>query len=517
MAKLTDLPAELINRIVHHVLFSAPQPATGEDEDRPKRKDLLDHDHHLLDHTQLDCALKPKPRPHRERLPNPQGHKHDPALTYAEPVSWPEGPPDNPLLPLCLVNRTFRQYAQELLFKNVGLDSKWTASLFLKSLTCVPSHDHQSLHTHPNNDNQLQAMQAESPRVCGLSQHVRSLQFSWGKECSMGQGGGSMFCKIIQSCPFLENIAISNTFLLACKEPILNALATRPRIKELVILNNTRREHSTFQWQAHEVVSRLFSRWDHLETVELSGLACWPDDSPEPAPASIPTMNCAIRTMILKDHDLDEPTLSSLIKSCADTLRTLEVTDRGHKLDRGGFCRVLQGCTSPNLECLTIHESICWQPPLSSNLHSDDPLTSPGLLDIVFNSPEALNNLKTLSFQGTLATGRLFERLPKSIVKLAWERCNIPASPLIRALSTSRDNEGPLPNLKCCSVRSRYGWDPTEKTAVQQALQLRGGCFHSTLNRSYGSPAPSDDDSDDDHYVHMWDPFEDDEWEGEDG
>jgi hypothetical protein len=78
-------------------------------------------------------------------------------------------------------------------------------------------------------------------------------------------------------------------------------------------------------------------------------------------------------------------------------------------------------------------------------------------LDIVFNSPEALNNLKTLSFQGTLATGRLFERLPKSIVKLAWERCNIPASPLIRALSTSRDNEGPLPNLKCCSVRSRYG------------------------------------------------------------
>jgi hypothetical protein len=91
MAKLTDLPAELINRIVHHVLFSAPQPATGEDEDRPKRKDLLDHDHHLLDHTQLDCALKPKPRPHRERLPNPQGHKYDPALTYAEPVSWPEG------------------------------------------------------------------------------------------------------------------------------------------------------------------------------------------------------------------------------------------------------------------------------------------------------------------------------------------------------------------------------------------------------------------------------------------
>ncbi|PLW58415.1 hypothetical protein PCANC_00540 [Puccinia coronata f. sp. avenae] len=475
MAKLTDLPAELLIRIIHHVLY-------------PKGYGFPYHEHHFLDHTQISRSSPPKPRPHRERIVirRPVIGQQSPRPYYGQ-VSWPEGLPENPLLPLSLVNPTFRQCAQELLFSNVALPSKWTAMLFLRSLTSVPPHDDPSLHARQNDDTHLQAMQA--PRPSGLSRHVRSLQFSWGLECSMGQGGGSMFCDIIHSCPLLENIAISNTFLLACKEPILDALASKTLIKELVVHQNTSGEGSTFQWQAHEVLSRLFLHWNSLETVEFFKLSGWPIDSLEPAPTSIPTLNCAIRTMILNNHDLDEHALSTLLKSCGESMRKLKITGPNYRLDRAALCRVLQECTSPNLETLILVKSYHWEDPLSSNLDSDDPLTSPGLLDIVFNSPTALKNLKTLSFRGIMATGRLFERLPKSIIKLSWERCDLPAYSLLNALtSRSRDGQNFLPNLECCSVHTRDRWSIKDRTALEKAFKRRGACFHIINDYSYTLP-----------------------------
>jgi hypothetical protein len=129
-------------------------------------------------------------------------------------------------------------------------------------------------------------------------------------------------------------------------------------------------------------------------------------------------------------------------------MRTLKIDGPGSALDREAFARILQGSTSRDLECLDFS---------SSNIFSDDPLTTAGLLDIVFSSPTALGKLKTLSFSGRhMATDRLFARLPKSLVKLSWERCKLSAPPLLKALSSSRDHEASLPNLKCCSVRSRH-------------------------------------------------------------
>ncbi|PLW48333.1 hypothetical protein PCASD_02955 [Puccinia coronata f. sp. avenae] len=476
MAKLTDLPAELVNSIVHLVIYPTPPPMD------PSDIMWRIHPHHLSSQLSGSLQVQPQSRPHQD------------GIILDDENNYPEDYPKNPLLPLCLVNRIFCQCAQELLFKNVSLKSKWTASLFLNSLTCVPPHDDQSYHTRRQNDddNQLQAMQAGSPHVYGLSQHVRSLQFSWGKECSMGQGGGSMFCKIIQSCPLLENIAISNTFLLACKEPILNALASQPRIKEFVILKNTRREHSTFQWQAHEVVSHLFSQWDSLETVELSGLACWPDDSPEPAPASIPTFNCTIRTMILKDHDLDPLTLSNLLMSCGESMRTLTITGPGYKLDRASLCWILQECTSPNLESLML-KSIYWDPSIHPDLNSEDPTFNPALLDIMFNSPTAFKNLKILSFDGRMATAKLLERLPQSLLRLSWEGCELPASALIKALLSPEGTQGSLPNLKCCSYLTSIQWEKRDEWKIVDVLKMRGGCSHSIIHRGFPPIFPHGD------------------------
>ncbi|PLW58388.1 hypothetical protein PCANC_00524 [Puccinia coronata f. sp. avenae] len=485
MAKLTDLPAELISRIVRHV-FDANQAAKRRDDHTPPG------DHHLLDHTEINCAAEPKPRPHLERLASPVRHvyiQYRPRPQSHLEFSWPDGLPKNPLLPLSLISRTFCHCAQELLFQNVALGSIWTASLFLESLTCSTPHEDSSPQRRPQID--YQAEQHELRRPSPLAQHVRSLQFAWGGPCSMGKGGVSILCEILRSCPLLENIAICNTFRLACKEPILEALASKPHIKEFVILNNAHGENSTFQWQAYDVVSRLFPHWNSLETVDFFELGDSSTGFLKAAANPLPSLNCATRTLILTDHELDELALSALLKSSAPSLRTLEIIGPGYKLDRAALCRVLQGCTSPILESLTLESSHC-ERPLSSDLNSDDPLTSPGLLDIVFSSPKALRNLKTLSFIGPVATGRLFKRLPKSIVKLAWESCHLPADALVETLSSSGNDAHSLPNLKCCSVRSRYGWSPADELAVRAALRIRGACFHISLDRMYGSPTLTD-------------------------
>jgi hypothetical protein len=261
----------------------------------------------------------------------------------------------------------------------------------------------------------------------------------------MGKLGASLFCKILQSCPLLENIFISNPFPLAFNEPMLEALASKPFIKELVLTNITNLLSVTFQWPPNEIVSRLFSHWNSLETVEFSQLSGWPRGlSWDLASNTIPVLNCAIRTMTSMDHDLDELTLSNLLRSCGESMRTLKTAGPYLHLNSEAFGRVLQNCTSPNLECLIILRPMHWKQYMSPNLE-----LSPALLDAVFDSPNALRNLKTLSFHGNqMATDRLLALSPKSLLKLSMERCNIVASCVIEALViSSGHDEELLPNL----------------------------------------------------------------------
>ncbi|PLW58593.1 hypothetical protein PCANC_00090 [Puccinia coronata f. sp. avenae] len=324
------------------------------------------------------------------------------------------GLPRNPLVSLSLVNRTFRRCAQELLFKNVALHN--------------------------------------------TSTHVRSLQLSWGRSRPMENHGISVFCNVLQSCPLLENVMFSSQFLLDCKEPILEALASKPFIKEFVTLKSTwKPENFVFPWQAHEVVSRLFCQWNSLKTVELWRLSGGETSLSNPLPHTFPTLNCGIRTMILRDHNCNELTLSNLLKSCGGSIQTLRITGPHLNLNPEAFGRVLRDSTSPNLECLIILQPTYWRPKVS-NRNMGGPGTSPGVLDIAFDSPTSLKYLKTLSFYGgQMATGQLFTRLPKSLDKTK-DRC-----PILCAAQFV----GPM-----------------------DALELRGGCFHNIPDPAFRSPSP---------------------------
>ncbi|KAA1119161.1 hypothetical protein PGT21_016648 [Puccinia graminis f. sp. tritici] len=505
MAIITDLPTELFQRIIDHLVL--PHHANLEIE-----KFDLEHDGNK--------DIRQKARSHLEYKDTSQGFRRH---GMQPQVSWPDALPSNPLLPLCLVNHTFRHFAQEKLFTNVALVDQWQAYLFHRTLTSPSllngSDDTEGLIDRQDEDEfgentstTAQSFAVYPARLSRLARHVRALQFRWTGHCSMGKGGGSLICEILQSCPLLESIIIGTSFLTRCKEHILQALASRRLIKEFVVLENPNTGCLTFQWQAHEVVGRLFSRWDFLETVEFIRLPGWPYKEVETIYRSIPTLNCALRTIVLNDPSLNEKELSMILKSSWQSLRTLQISCPTSLLGRPGLCRILKEYTSPDLESLTLEVGRCWHPiPSSTRLESGiDSEINPGLLDFVFKSSSSLRKIKVLSITGPLAGPEFFSLLPQSIVKLTWNRCDLSPLTFADALSSWRLSENQwsppempyyppdysfgvdervqwLPNLKCCSVGDTITWSTQDLQFILRELEARQVCFHPGPGRNFSS------------------------------
>ncbi|KAI9609562.1 hypothetical protein H4Q26_007522 [Puccinia striiformis f. sp. tritici PST-130] len=107
MAKLTDLPAELVCRIINEIVRSHWGHIT-------RTNHLHDTNHRGVG------DIQQRPRAHLEYKDNTPSTRSEYAdrrnsntqriNRIAAPQSaWPERLPSNPLLPLCLVNRIFRR------------------------------------------------------------------------------------------------------------------------------------------------------------------------------------------------------------------------------------------------------------------------------------------------------------------------------------------------------------------------------------------------------------------------
>ncbi|EFP81340.1 uncharacterized protein PGTG_06961 [Puccinia graminis f. sp. tritici CRL 75-36-700-3] len=558
MAKLTDLPAELVHQIISHILLDQANKQSYTISDRIINDEL----HHKLNHITGIKPVDSRPRAPIQRKSSSHLYSYQPDQDYEQApsslrqVSWPECIPSNPCIPLSLVSRTFQQCAQERLFKDVVLEDRWQAYLFHRVLTGASRSTGDPIEVQAGQRNTRKRTRRDATSIQSsipkqqqqqqhLGRHVRTLQFMWPGYCSMGKGGGSLICEIIQSCPSLENVVISNTLLYSVKESIYHALASRKSIKEFVILQNPCSGfHSAYQWRVDDIVGRLFSDWDLLETVEFRGLSGGPASREQqaPVPQLFPIPNCSLRTIILYGPDLDEKDFNLLLKSSQGSLRTLEIIHPTERLSRAGLCWVLQEAASPDLESLRLEVKSWWHPTErfypghhgsetrgsddggfgqegsdaegsaaeafggesagveepsaaegsdgeegSDAAESDhDPTTSPALLDIVLQSPKALRKLKCLSFTGELASPKVFTLLPQSLVKLAWEHCNILPARLAIRLSNPVESQQSLPNLLCCSVRIRYDWKEADRQTIQRVLRARGGCLHEDIDDSYG-------------------------------
>ncbi|KAI9622131.1 hypothetical protein KEM48_007444 [Puccinia striiformis f. sp. tritici PST-130] len=396
MAKLTDLPAELVDIIVGIIIDTAP--------------------------------------------------RRDPYWIYKSSyltvpgVTWPEGLPSHPLIPLSLVSSTFRECAQGRLFKRVELSSPWQAYLFLSALNSHTTHEKKN-----------RISRVDSAHQSTLAQKVRSLNFKLSSSSasiagSMGKGGGSAICGILRSCPLLERITIDTVFLSSCKEPIMQALSTQRRIEEFCILSDQKIGPTDVQWLLEELDARLFSNWDMLEIVDLSQLSSRWFTTTENIQKSIPVFNRALRSIKLNIPDLDEKELYSLLASSKESIRTLEIFYPTSKLDRMGLFRILKDCTNPELESLEISVDDTWHhlPDLTSSEGLDDPAQNPYLIDILFHSSfrTSFRKLKSLHIDGPIASSRLLSLPPKSIEDVQW--CLERASDLefVREVFAWRNDEG---------------------------------------------------------------------------
>ncbi|WAQ82293.1 hypothetical protein PtA15_2A610 [Puccinia triticina] len=351
MAKLSDLSADLVQTIIDDIMltWSKQQYNAGS-------RARHDEEHHKLDHnglTPIDLKWPRAPIQRRKMVRRDQrnyislGRDYQQTASSRRQVSWPEGLPDNPCLPLSLVSRTFRQCAQKKLFEHVVLDSPWQAHFFHRTLTgSAPVSEP----TRADNA----SSKIEEPHRIKLAQHVRTLQFMWSGICSMDRGGGSLVCEILRSCPFLENLAISNALWRSCPEPVLEAMASRRLIKEFLILAKPCPDNWGPRWAADTMLARLFTQWDQLHTVELHKLAGRPVEMIEQSYGSIPVANCALRTVILVEPNLHENELAILLKNSRESLRTLEIIEPSERLDRRGLIQLLQEYTSPDLESLRL-------------------------------------------------------------------------------------------------------------------------------------------------------------------
>ncbi|KNF05453.1 hypothetical protein PSTG_01263 [Puccinia striiformis f. sp. tritici PST-78] len=520
MAKLTDLPADVVYLIIDYFI------------DHPS----LDDRHQDLDHDGIGPTppkLSPLLLANKEICPCPYHtirSASGPAHQSLQ-VSWPEALPSNPLLSLSLISQTFRQCAQEALFKHVALRSPWQACLFLQALTCQSNQDESNVSRdpidttrergrddtegEPASTDRLSVITHDDPRPKRLVRHVRSLLFKWRGPGSMGNGGGSMICEVLRHCPLLESIAIGTTLFSRCQEPILKALASRPFIKEFVVLKNpTSKGVLEFQWQTNEALSQLCSSWNLLEAIKFRGLAGRPLGRLDPLQNPIPALNSALRSIVLDRPNVNEVDLSWILTNSRQSLRKLAIINPSSKLDRPGLCRLLKEFTNPDLESLMIRVKKNWYPlPSRKNDEgSDDPARNRCLLNIVFKSSSALRKLKDLNFHGALANTELFTILPQSIVKLAWGDCHLNGPAFGEALSSSVEitSDPPcarsdpslqglnkrvkwLPNLTCCSIGNSGSWEHEDQAAIRKAMKARGVCFHSWGNSEFLSDSDSDD------------------------
>ncbi|KAG0148329.1 hypothetical protein CROQUDRAFT_669985 [Cronartium quercuum f. sp. fusiforme G11] len=437
-------------------------------------------------------------------------------------VTWPDGLPKDPLLPLTLVNRSFQQCAQEMLFKHVGLDDQWQAHLFLRSLknSCTNpplilddvamekiSVDVKGKGRALSDDKVAQSLRA-SRRPGKLGDLVQSLRFFWNGRVSMGRGGGSLICDIICNCQCLKSISLSTIFLRHCKEPLMQALESRTQIKDFEIGNVAPEHQKCLIWRYDEIIKRLFTKWDLLESAILVGLSGSSRKDMNKVITRLPTFRCTLTVLGLTYPDLAGPEMEVLLRGSRDTLQAFHLKMPTSKIDRRELYHVMKDCLGPKLEVLTLIIRVDWYPlkpkiSIGSGASSiiSDPTKSPFIIDTLLKAG-ALSNVKNMTLVGPLASSPFLHVLPDSIVKLAWDGCpNIRPAYLGKFLSSWRsrtrnssgtgsdsqmgERERELPNLSCCSVGSDdMHWTSSERAAVKKALDDRNACFH-------GRPEPS--------------------------
>ncbi|KAK4698904.1 hypothetical protein P7C70_g7364, partial [Phenoliferia sp. Uapishka_3] len=383
---------------------------------------------------------------------------------------YPDGLPEEPLLSVAFTTRPFLHAAREKLYRTVFLSSIWQASLFLRSLS-APSHAARDA-------NELAEMGNEAPANL-LGSMVRSLAIVTAPDgpgpvgdISHHRGGASVLIELLERCKELTGLVIRPTFLKSSTKPYLKALRGLTKLQRLDVTGGSDAA-KPFLFTTPRIVDLMQCHLFELNDLTIASLraadegpsmeedSMWEDEfytpeededeEAEDDEVENKQKPSGLKSLKLLDPAVPFSELALILKDSKDTLQTLVLSRPTTRLSRFGlsslFLRLCSNLTDLRLDIVPtwfpIAKPIISKPPYPTRPKNyvvgkptDEQLTAiatyPYFLDAVL---PYLTHLKTLRFDGALASTSCFSFMPVSIKTVEWAHCTaISPGPLARLL-----------------------------------------------------------------------------------
>lgn len=116
---------------------------------------------------------------------------------------FPDGLPQDPLLPLLFASRPFLHAARQKLYRIISLTDPYHASLLLAALAAP---------THAARNAAEDEEDPDGPRNT-LGRMVRTLTFDGKPDMTLQRGGAQVYLDVLKTCVLLEDLSIRPTFL----------------------------------------------------------------------------------------------------------------------------------------------------------------------------------------------------------------------------------------------------------------------------------------------------------------
>ncbi|KAH8927921.1 hypothetical protein BT69DRAFT_1346944 [Atractiella rhizophila] len=139
------------------------------------------------------------------------------------PPTYPDGVPTSPLLPLCLVNRSFLRAAREKLYRHVTLHDAYQVHLFLQTLKSTPAAVPIYLGSKTEHG------------LGGFTHHVKGLYFMQPDDIGLARGGGRLILDVIKMCKRLEQLKLCMGFMESAAYEVMSAIASAENLKGLAM------------------------------------------------------------------------------------------------------------------------------------------------------------------------------------------------------------------------------------------------------------------------------------------
>lgn len=176
---------------------------------------------------------------------------------------YPDGLPDDPLLPLLFVSRPFLNAARMRLWRNVSISSAHHASLVRRSLES-PKH----AAWEPSDNDSMPSCRGKNH----LGEYVRTVRFSALGDVSLGRGGGQIYLDILKRCTRIEQLYMKPTFLRSARQIFFDTIEQLSHLR-IVDIGSSHDLEKGCLITVPRVATLLSNEWNALTELNIESLS----------------------------------------------------------------------------------------------------------------------------------------------------------------------------------------------------------------------------------------------------